>query len=394
MVLPEGELGASFMVWQVGVPLILLLPLSLTPFVIGRAGSCTVLAVFVAIAADYPWGEYERFRGAPPQHNCAMPRSRVMANPLALALTCAVAHAAGPSLAEPVGEPEADAARVLHAWAKAQVERDMAVIDSIEADDFTFTSNAGEVFNKQQDIADLQSGAWRTTSLELVDVHAHAYGDAVIMTSRAIRQGRYKDRDAGGQFQWTDVFVRRGGRWRLVAHQGSRIAAPAVGPKIDAAPLSTEGPGTADRGGAQISERNVIRPEKARREHPFSKAELAILKLEEERRQAVLRGDTGALDRLLAGNFVSTTTRGEVRDKRLTMALYKTGEIKQLFNSVGDVQLRLYGDSAIVTGRTTWKELFGNEERGGQFRFTRVWVRHPGRWQLAAMHGTLIKEVD
>ena len=37
-VLPRGELGASFMVWQVGVPLLLLLPLSLTPVVFGRAG--------------------------------------------------------------------------------------------------------------------------------------------------------------------------------------------------------------------------------------------------------------------------------------------------------------------------------------------------------------------
>ncbi len=295
---------------------------------------------------------------------------------LAVVLVVLLAHGVRASLAEPVGEAEADAARVLHVWAKAQVERDAAVIDSIEADDFTFTSNAGEVFNKQQDIGDLQSGAWRTTSLELVDVDAHVYGDAVVLTSRAIRQGRYKDQDAGGQFRWTDVFVRRGGRWRLVAHQGSRIAAPAVGLKIDAT-VSTEGPG--------------IRPAKARRGNPLGKAELAILKLEEERRQAVLRGDTGALDRLLAENFVGTTTRGELRDKRLTMALYKSGEIKQLFNSVDDVKLRLYEDSAIVTGRTTWKELFRNEERGGQFRFTRVWVRRPGRWQLAAMHGTLIQ---
>lgn len=49
-VLPRGELGWSFMEWQVGVPLILLLPLSLTPVIFGRAG-LAYLAAAVALGA-------------------------------------------------------------------------------------------------------------------------------------------------------------------------------------------------------------------------------------------------------------------------------------------------------------------------------------------------------
>jgi len=37
-VLPAGELGASFMMWQVAVPLMLLIPLSMRPAFIGQAG--------------------------------------------------------------------------------------------------------------------------------------------------------------------------------------------------------------------------------------------------------------------------------------------------------------------------------------------------------------------
>jgi protoheme IX farnesyltransferase len=51
-VLPRGELGWSFMEWQVGVPLILLLPLSLTPVLFGRAG-LAYLATAVVLGAGF-----------------------------------------------------------------------------------------------------------------------------------------------------------------------------------------------------------------------------------------------------------------------------------------------------------------------------------------------------
>jgi protoheme IX farnesyltransferase len=51
-VLPGGELGWSFMEWQVGVPLILLLPLSLTPVIFGRAG-LVYLATAVVLGVGF-----------------------------------------------------------------------------------------------------------------------------------------------------------------------------------------------------------------------------------------------------------------------------------------------------------------------------------------------------
>jgi len=51
-VLPSGELGWSFMEWQVGPPLILLLPLSLTPVFLGRAG-LAYLATAVVLGCGF-----------------------------------------------------------------------------------------------------------------------------------------------------------------------------------------------------------------------------------------------------------------------------------------------------------------------------------------------------
>src|SRR4051794_5126530 len=36
-------------------------------------------------------------------------------------------------------------------------------------------------------------------------------------------KGSYKNSDISGRFRWTDVFVKRNGRWEIVAGQGTRI---------------------------------------------------------------------------------------------------------------------------------------------------------------------------
>ncbi len=123
-------------------------------------------------------------------------------------------------------EAEREVAQALQDWAKAQVDRNTQAIEHIEADDFIFTSSAGQIFTKRQDIADLSSGDWHTISLTLADIRVNVYGDAAVVMSRTIRKGNYKDQDASGQFRWMDVLVKGGGHWQMVAHHGTRIVVP------------------------------------------------------------------------------------------------------------------------------------------------------------------------
>ena len=123
-------------------------------------------------------------------------------------------------------EAEREVAQALRDWAKAQVDRNTKAIEYIEADDFIFTSSAGEIFTKTQDIADVSSGDWHTISVALVDMQVNIYGDAAVVMSRSIRQGNYKGQDASGQFRWMDVLVKGGSHWQLVAHHGTRIVVP------------------------------------------------------------------------------------------------------------------------------------------------------------------------
>ncbi|MDQ3010967.1 MAG: nuclear transport factor 2 family protein [Acidobacteriota bacterium] len=51
--------------------------------------------------------------------------------------------------------------------------------------------------------------------------------------------------------------------------------------------------------------------------------------------------------------------------------------------SYDEVKVRVYGDTAVITGRVTTEEKV-------QSRFTRVWVKQQGRWQLVSAQSTRI----
>ena len=112
--------------------------------------------------------------------------------------------------------------------------------------------------------------------------------------------------------------------------------------------------------------------------------------------EAFMRRDTAALDRILADDFTYTDSSGAVLDRtQYMMSLIKSPDIaiQQSYTSE-DVNVRVYGDTAVVTGRSSVK----GRSRGkaqflpGQYRFTDVWVKRQGRWQAVATQGTSIAQ--
>jgi ketosteroid isomerase-like protein len=60
---------------------------------------------------------------------------------------------------------------------------------------------------------------------------------------------------------------------------------------------------------------------------------------------------------------------------------------------VDDLAVRVYGDTAVVTGRTTPRGTTAKgEPMTGRYRFMRVWVKEKGRWHAVAFQGTRIAQ--
>ncbi len=118
-----------------------------------------------------------------------------------------------------------------------------------------------------------------------------------------------------------------------------------------------------------------------------------IRKLEAQFNEAIVKANLKAFDRLMADDFTHTNQSGKFRTKAQWLANHKPGRSAYDAFEVDDLAVRVYGDAAVVTARSTPKgRTSTGEPITGQFRFLRVWARRDGRWQAVAFQGTRIAE--
>ena len=114
--------------------------------------------------------------------------------------------------------------------------------------------------------------------------------------------------------------------------------------------------------------------------------EEVIKKLDDERIQAQIHADATALDRIYAADFIGVGPSGRVRTKPQVISDFTSGDLKFQSITTNDVRVRVYGNTAVETGRST---MIG-QDRGKAVprdnRFTRVWIKQVGRWRLVSNH--------
>lgn len=122
--------------------------------------------------------------------------------------------------------------------------------------------------------------------------------------------------------------------------------------------------------------------------------EQAVTQLENERVLALLRSDTAFLERVYIDDYVVTGANGVVRTRTEVIADMKSGA--QTFESMNndDIKVRVYEDTAIVTGRTTQKGQYKGQPSLSPTRFTRVYVRRDGQWRLVANSSSVHLEIE
>ncbi len=83
--------------------------------------------------------------------------------------------------------------------------------------------------------------------------------------------------------------------------------------------------------------------------------EQAILQMEEELRVAITKSDTKTYRRLLGDDYVFTNQDAVVRTKAQMVSAYDSGSLKYESIKFDEIKVHPYGDTAVVTGRSTRK---------------------------------------
>ena len=110
-------------------------------------------------------------------------------------------------------------------------------------------------------------------------------------------------------------------------------------------------------------------------------------KLEHQLAETYKAGDCAAWGAMLAPEWSVTHITAQVLTKAqaLEMCGVAKGQIAQA--AIDEISVRVFGDAAVVTGRTT-ASTSGANPVTVTLRFTDFFVRRSGRWLVVASHAT------
>jgi len=136
----------------------------------------------------------------------------------------------------------------------------------------------------------------------------------------------------------------------------------------------------------------------------MSKDEQAIRKLEGEWDANHVKPDKAWFEKVMSDDFTNTHWDGKVFNKQQEIAdILDTKATQTLMNSSATdatiaaahggtegMRVRVYGNTAVVTGTAESKGTEDGKEFSRRERFIDVWVKQAGQWKIVSTHSTAL----
>jgi ketosteroid isomerase-like protein len=118
--------------------------------------------------------------------------------------------------------------------------------------------------------------------------------------------------------------------------------------------------------------------------------EQELIRLENEWVAAAVEHDATTIDKMVADDFIDTTSNGTVLTKAQMLEYIKSYKEEVISIVTDEWKVRVYGDAAVVNARNTIKIQLEGKEATKQERFTDIWTKRDGRWKCVAGHYSTI----
>ncbi len=110
------------------------------------------------------------------------------------------------------------------------------------------------------------------------------------------------------------------------------------------------------------------------------------------RARALVQNDLKQLAALLADDLVYVHADGVVESKTEFLERLRSGSLRYRSIEPADVRVRMYGNTAVVTGRSQMAVTNAGVDREFVVRYTAVYASSGGRWQLVSWQTTRIPQ--
>lgn len=129
-------------------------------------------------------------------------------------------------------DAEQEISRLDEELTRAAIQADVAALDQIFADDVLVTTPFG-VIGKSAVMAEFHqlarkvaAGEAKLGSYSKEEMRARVYGETAVTSYRLTAKGQYEGQEISQQFQIMDVWMKRAGRWQIVARHTAIIEEP------------------------------------------------------------------------------------------------------------------------------------------------------------------------
>lgn len=104
------------------------------------------------------------------------------------------------------------------------IKKDRATMERLYADDYMYLHSNGTVNNKTQEIAEYMSPDLKWATRKSDDLKVRIYRDVAVVTGLSTLTGSAKGYVSGAR-RFTELWVRRNGRWQSVGGQSTLVPA-------------------------------------------------------------------------------------------------------------------------------------------------------------------------
>ena len=116
--------------------------------------------------------------------------------------------------------------------------------------------------------------------------------------------------------------------------------------------------------------------------------EQTLIQLEQEWNRATLAKDYKTVEEIMADDWTGIDFRGMTITKEESIQELKSGESSNQSVELGEMTVKVYGNTAVVIGSDAEKSTYHGKDSSGKYAWMDVFVKRGGRWQAVASQST------
>lgn len=113
--------------------------------------------------------------------------------------------------------------KLSYEWIYAANQKNTVWFDSVLADEYRMIHSKGTIHTKEQEIQEVKADTSQTDLDRLNDLTVRMYGTTAIVTSIEHLKGVSGNIPFDLKYFYTDVYIKRNGKWRVVITQATRL---------------------------------------------------------------------------------------------------------------------------------------------------------------------------